>query len=177
LTSPSNSNRRLAHAAKHDLLATLERQPISAPGATSLMFRQQEPLGLGHAVWCGAAIWVGGRAFPPSCLRTKLLWNPARPCLQQMAETHASRGGNVIAVMEVPEDHTNRYGIVDPGETQGPVTEVKGFVEKAEAGHKPRHGSPPSADTSYKPEVFALLSEGTRGAGNEIQLTDALLRS
>jgi UTP--glucose-1-phosphate uridylyltransferase len=161
----------LTERAKHDLLATLGGSRL-APGNVAYV-RQQEPLGLGHAVWCARDL-IGNEPFAV-LLADELLWNPARPCLQQMAETHDEHGGNVIAVMEVPEDHTQRYGIVDPGASAGAVTEVKGFVEK------PKPGSAPSRLAAVgryiiQPEIFALLSEGTRGAGNEIQLTDALAR-
>jgi len=161
----------LTERSKHDLLATLDGSRL-APGNVAYV-RQQEPLGLGHAVWCARDL-IGDEPFAV-LLADELLWNPVRPCLQQMAETHDKHGGNVIAVMEVPEDHTQRYGIVDPGISAGAVTEVKGFVEK------PKPGSAPSRLAAVgryiiQPEIFALLSEGTRGAGNEIQLTDALAR-
>ena len=145
---------------------------LPAAGATSFI-RQQSPHGLGHAVWCARDL-VGDEPFAV-LLADELLWNPARPCLKQMVDTYEARGGNVIAVLEVPEEHTNRYGIVDPGATEGSVTEVKGFVEKPKLGTAP---SRLAAVGRYiiQPEVFALLGEGARGAGGEIQLTDALAR-
>jgi UTP--glucose-1-phosphate uridylyltransferase len=144
----------------------------TVPGGIAYV-RQQEPLGLGHAVWCARDL-IGDEPFAV-LLPDELLWNPASPCLKQMAATHEKHGGNVIAVLEVPEEHTNRYGIVDPGAVDGAVTEVKGFVEKPKLGTAP---SRLAAVGRYiiQPEVFALLSEGVRGAGNEIQLTDALAR-
>lgn len=156
---------------KKDLLAALEGSRFE-PGSIAYV-RQQEPLGLGHAVWCARDL-VGDEPFAV-LLADELLWNPKRPCLKQMVETYDRHGGNVIAVLEVPEDHTHRYGIVDPGTTEGAATEVRGMVEKPKAGTAP---SRLAAVGRYiiQPEVFALLGQGVRGAGNEIQLTDALAR-
>ena len=156
---------------KNDLLKALEGSRF-APGSIAYV-RQQEPLGLGHAVWCARDL-VGDEPFAV-LLADELLWNPKKPCLRQMVETHQRHGGNVIAVMEVPAEHTHRYGIVAPGTTDGVVTEVRGFVEK------PKQGTAPSRLAAVgryiiEPSVFALLGEGTRGTGGEIQLTDALAR-
>lgn len=161
----------LTSRGKSDIMAALEGSRLDAGNIAFV--RQQEPLGLGHAVWCARDL-VGDEPFAV-LLADELLWNPANPCLKQMAATHAAEGGNVIAVMEVPDEHTHRYGIVDPGATNGPVTEVKGFVEKPAPGTAP---SRLAAVGRYiiQPEVFALLGEGARGAGGEIQLTDALAR-
>ncbi len=154
---------------KTDLLAALEGSRF-APGSIAYV-RQMEPLGLGHAVWCARDL-IGNEPFAV-LLADELLWNPANPCLKQMVETYEAKGGNVIATLEVPEDHTNRYGIVDPGAVTGFETEVKGFIEKPKLGTAP---SRLAAVGRYiiQPEVFDLLGRGTRGAGNEIQLTDAL---
>ena len=156
---------------KNDLLHALEGSRF-APGSIAYV-RQQEPLGLGHAVWCARDL-VGDEPFAV-LLADELLWNPDRPCLKQMVETYETKGGNVIAVMEVPEEHTHRYGIVSPGAVDGAVTEVRGFVEKPKLGTAP---SRLAAVGRYviQPDVFALLGEGARGAGGEIQLTDALAR-
>ena len=143
-----------------------------APGDIAYV-RQQEPLGLGHAVWCARHL-VGDEPFAV-LLVDELLWNPANPSISQLAETYAQKGGNVISVLEVPEDHTHRYGIVDPGATEGDVTEVRGFVEKPRAGTAP---SRLAAIGRYvlQPEVMKILDKGERGAGGEIQLTDALAK-
>ena len=135
--------------------------------------RQQEPLGLGHAVWCARHL-VGDEPFAV-LLVDELLWSPANPSISQLAETYADMGGNVISVLEVPEEHTHRYGIVDPGSSDGDVTEVRGFVEK------PAQGTAPSRLAAIgryvlQPEVMAILDKGERGAGGEIQLTDALAK-
>jgi UTP--glucose-1-phosphate uridylyltransferase len=106
-------------------------------------------------------------------LPDELLWNPGKPCLKQMCETYEEKGGNIVAVVEVPEEHTNRYGIVSPGKSKGPVTKVKGLVEKPKAGTAP---SRLAVVGRYilQPEVMDILSEGKKGAGGEIQLTDAM---
>jgi UTP--glucose-1-phosphate uridylyltransferase len=133
--------------------------------------RQQEPLGLGHAVWCARHL-VGDEPFAV-LLTDELLWNPANPSISQLAETYRDKGGNVISVLEVPEDHCHRYGIVDPGAADGDVTEVKGFVEKPKPGTAP---SRLAAIGRYvlQPEVMTILDRQEKGAGGEIQLTDAL---
>ncbi len=133
--------------------------------------RQQEPLGLGHAVWCARHL-IGGDAFAV-LLADELLWQPEAPCLRQMHDAYRRLGGNIIAVLEVPDDHTNRYGIVSPGATDGLVTEVKGLVEKPPLGQAP---SRLAAVGRYilQPEVMDILAAGKRGAGGEIQLTDAM---
>lgn len=150
-------------------LAVLESTQLS-PGQIAYV-RQQEPAGLGHAVWCARHI-VGDDAFAV-LLPDELLWNPASPALAAMHDVYRQRGGNVISVLEVPEEHTNRYGIVTPGAIDGLVTEVKGLVEKPKAGEAP---SRLAAIGRYilQPEVMDILSAGKRGAGNEIQLTDAM---
>jgi UTP--glucose-1-phosphate uridylyltransferase len=141
-----------------------------APGNIAYV-RQQQPAGLGHAVWCARHI-VGDEPFAV-LLPDELLYEPANPCLKQMVEAYNEVGGTVIAVMEVPEEHTDRYGIVAPGATQGALSEVKGFVEKPKAGTAP---SRLAAIGRYiiQPEVMEILSSHKRGAGGEVQLTDAM---
>src|SRR5579862_8186127 len=103
------------------------RSDLLGPGQMSFV-RQMSPLGLGHAVWCARDL-IGDEPFAV-LLPDELLWNPANPCLKQMVATYEQKGGNVIATLEVPADHVNRYGIVDPGAVEGRVTEVRGLVEK-----------------------------------------------
>ena len=157
--------------AKYDLLETLSGTRLQ-PGQAAFV-RQQEMAGLGHAVWC-ARYLVGNEPFAV-LLPDELLWNPASPCLKQMCDTYEAKDGNVVAVMEVPEHHTHRYGIVDPGTTEGAVTEVKGLVEK------PRAGTAPSrlavvGRYILQPEVMEILEARETGAGGEIQLTDAMAK-
>lgn len=146
-------------------------KPTRLPAGQLAYVRQQEPLGLGHAVWCARHL-VGDEPFAV-LLTDELLWNPEQPSISQLAETYAEKGGNVISVLEVPEDHTHRYGIVAPGAVDGDVTEVKGFVEKPKPGTAP---SRLAAIGRYvlQPEVMTILDRHEKGAGGEIQLTDAL---
>lgn len=150
-------------------LALLDATQLE-PGRIAYV-RQQEPAGLGHAVWCARLI-TGDEPFAV-LLPDELLWNPAAPALKEMVAVYTERGGNVISVLEVPAEHTDRYGIVDPGTVDGLVTEVRGVVEKPAAGTAP---SRLAAIGRYilQPEVMGILSEGRRGAGGEIQLTDAM---
>jgi UTP--glucose-1-phosphate uridylyltransferase len=150
-------------------LAALEATQIE-PGRM-VYVRQQEPAGLGHAVWCARHV-VGRDAFAV-LLPDELLWNPANPALKDMRAAYERLGGNVISVLEVPAEHTHRYGIVAPGATDGLITQVKGLVEK------PAQGTAPSRLAAIgryilQPEVMDVLAAGKRGAGGEIQLTDAM---
>jgi UTP--glucose-1-phosphate uridylyltransferase len=122
-------------------------------------------------VWCARDL-IGDEPFAV-LLPDELLWNPARPCLSQMVATYQARGGNVISVLEVPADHVNRYGIVDPGAVDGAVTEVRGLVEKPAVDKAP---SRLAVIGRYilQPEVMAILDAKETGAGGEIQLTDAM---
>ena len=116
-------------------LAILEATQIE-PGRM-VFVRQQEPAGLGHAVWCARHV-VGREAFAV-LLPDELLWNPANPALKEMHEAYLQLGGNIISVLEVPDEHTHRYGIVSPGAVDGLITEVKGLVEKPKQGTACRH--------------------------------------
>jgi len=156
---------------KHDILKRLEDTRLDAGAA--VFIRQQQMLGLGHAVGCAKHL-IGDEPFAV-LLADELLWNPAAPCLKQMVATYEQKGGNVVAVLEVPEEHTHRYGVVDPGTIEGAVTEVKGLVEK------PPQGTAPSrlavvGRYILQPDIFPLLDKGERGAGGEIQLTDAMAK-
>jgi len=161
----------LAAKNKTALLGVLETTRL-APGKAAFV-RQQQMLGLGHAVACARDL-VGDEPFAV-LLPDELLWNPATPCLKQMMATYDAKGGNVIAVLEVPEEHTHRYGIVDPGRIEGAVTEVKQMIEKPAAGTAP---SRLAIVGRYilQPEIFDLLDKGERGAGGEIQLTDGMAK-
>lgn len=138
-----------------------------------LAVRQPQALGLGHAVWCARHV-IAGEPFAV-LLPDELLWNPSNPALAEMAAAHATLGGNLISVLEVPAEHTHRYGIVSPGHTDGLITEVKALIEKPAAGTAP---SNLAAIGRYilQPEIIPLLAQAQTGAGGEIQLTDAMAK-
>jgi len=130
--------------------------------------RQQQALGLGHAVWCARHL-VGNEPF--AVLLADDLVLAATPCLKQM--TGAYRGGTMVAVMDVPREHTSRYGVIAPGKIEGRLIEVKGIVEKPAPAKAP---STQAVIGRYilDPAVFGFLDRHVVGAGGEIQLTDAL---
>jgi UTP--glucose-1-phosphate uridylyltransferase len=134
--------------------------------------RQQFPLGLGHAVWCARQL-VGDEPF--AVLLADDLIMAETPCLKQMIEAQARTGGNLVAVEEVPREHTNRYGILDVAKDDGILVAAKGLVEKPDPAKAP---SRLSIIGRYilQPQVFAELEHIGKGAGGEIQLTDALAR-
>lgn len=154
---------------KEEALELLEK--IRPTAGTVSFTRQQEPLGLGHAVWCAREL-VGPEPF--AVLLPDVLVKAGRGCLTQMIESYNERGGNVIAVEEVPEDQTHQYGVVDVAKGDGRNFDVRDMVEK------PAPGTAPSnliitGRYILQPEIFGLLSGQGAGAGGEIQLTDALL--
>jgi UTP--glucose-1-phosphate uridylyltransferase len=143
------------------------------PGAGQTSFtRQQAPLGLGHAVWCARDI-VGDEPF--ALLLPDMLHHGARPCLAEMIEAYERHGGNHIAVSPVPEDQTHQYGIVGVEDAQAKVSRITRMVEK------PPRGTAPSnlhitGRYILQPAIFELLETQERGAGGEIQITDAMIR-
>jgi UTP--glucose-1-phosphate uridylyltransferase len=132
--------------------------------------RQPEPLGLGHAVYCARPL-VGEEPFAVILPDDLVLSHT--PCLRQLIEVHEDTGGNVIAVMEVPNDQVRRYGIVVPGADDGRRVEVRGLIEKPEPAKAP---SRLAVIGRYvlTPGVMAGLASAGTGHGGEIQLTDAL---
>ena len=156
-------------AKKKDAILDALASTRLAPGQAAFV-RQQQMAGLGHAVWCARHL-IGDEPFAV-LLPDELLWNEANPCLKQMAGAFEATGGNIVAVVEVPAAHTDRYGIVDPGAADGRLTELKGMIEKPKS-------DPPSrlaivGRYILQPEVMGILDEGKKGAGGEIQLTDAM---
>ena len=134
--------------------------------------RQQQPLGLGHAVWC-ARHFVGDEPFAVLLPDDLMVGKPG--ALKQMMDAYQELGGNIICAQEVPADKTGSYGIVTPGAANGAATEVKGLVEK------PRPEDAPSrlgvvGRYILQPEVMEILGRGERGAGGEIQLTDGMAK-
>lgn len=132
--------------------------------------RQQKPLGLGHAVLCARHL-IGDEPFAVLLADDLILSSP--PCLAQMVAAYAKSGGNLVAVEEVPREHTSRYGILDIAKDDGKLVTVKGVVEKPTPAKAP---STLSIIGRYilEPLVFEHLSHLGKGAGGEIQLTDAL---
>jgi UTP--glucose-1-phosphate uridylyltransferase len=132
--------------------------------------RQQHPLGLGHAVWCARHL-VGDEPF--AVLLADDLILAEKGCLKQMVEAYEETAGNIVAVMEVPREHINRYGVLDVERDEGHLVTVKGLVEKPDADRAPSNLGIIGRYV-LQPEVFDHLSQIGRGSGNEIQLTDAL---
>ena len=141
---------------------------LPPPGETSFV-RQQEPLGLGHAVWCAREL-VGDEPF--AVILPDML---SRGSMEQMIAAYDKHGGNIIAVEEVPADQTHQYGIVSVGQEFGQTFEITGMVEKPPKGTAPSNYII-SGRYILQPQVFDLLSTQERGAGNEIQLTDSMIR-
>lgn len=154
--------------AKTEALQLLEHT-IYPPGSISYV-RQQEPLGLGHAIWCARHLI---KNEPVAIILPDDLIKAPIGCLKQMVDQYQS--GNMIAVMEVAEEEVSRYGIVEPGLDHGPLVEVRGLVEKPSISEAP---SQLAIVGRYiiEPEVFAELSHKERGAQGEIQLTDSLAK-
>ena len=150
-----------------ELASLLEAMP--APGRL-FYTRQQRPLGLGHAVWCAKA-HVGDEPFAVISSDDLILGSPG--CLAQMMAAYEKVGGNLAAVEDVPRDQTNRYGILDVVSDDGRLARAKGLVEKPDPADAP---STLSIVGRYilQPEVFAALDKHEKGAGGEIQLTDAM---
>lgn len=134
--------------------------------------RQQEPLGLGHAVWCARHL-VGDEPFAVLLPDELMIGRPG--CLAQMVEAYEQVGGNVVAALEVPDSETHKYGVIDPGAVDGRLTEIKGLVEKPAAGTAPSNLMLPGRYI-LQPEVMKALDAHEKGAGGEIQLTDAMAR-
>lgn len=132
--------------------------------------RQKEPKGLGHAVWC-ARKFIGNEPF--AVLLGDDIVQAETPCLKQLMDEYNRTHSSVIGVKRVPDDQTNRYGIIDPVDQLGRSFQVKNFVEK------PKLGSAPSnlaiiGRYVFTPEIFMFLEKQEIGAGGEIQLTDAI---
>jgi UTP--glucose-1-phosphate uridylyltransferase len=134
--------------------------------------RQQQPLGLGHAVWCARDI-VGDEPFAV-LLPDELMY--AKPnCLAQMVAAYERVGGNIVAALEVPDSETHKYGVIDPGATEGRLTEIRGMVEKPAPGTAPSNLMLPGRYI-LQPDVMRALDAQETGAGGEIQLTDAIAK-
>ena len=151
-------------------LAALE--PTRLLPGNLITVRQQVPLGLGHAIWCARVI-VGDEPFAIFLPDELMIGSPG--CMKQMVEAYHEVGGNLISVLEVPRAEVSSYGVIDPGTSNGMLTEVKGLVEK------PRIEDAPSnliisGRYILQSEVMRVLEGQEKGAGGEIQLTDAMAR-
>jgi UTP--glucose-1-phosphate uridylyltransferase len=160
----------LRERGKHEALAQLAQDRLQ-PGSITTV-RQQEPLGLGHAIWC-ARTFIGDDPF--AILLPDDLVLSQTPCMAQLAKAYQETGGSVVAVVEVPHDQTNRYGILKIGEDDGRLVEVTGLVEKPKPEVAPSNLSI-IGRYILMPEVIEHLSRMERGAGNEVQLTDAMAK-
>ena len=147
-------------------------ETVAAPGLVAYV-RQQEALGLGHAVWCARKL-VGDEPF--AVLLADDLVLSQRPCLAQLLEAYSKVGGNLVAVQDVPREQTNRYGVLDVVSDDGHLAAAKGLVEKPDPADAP---STLSIIGRYilQPEVLTELDRRETGAGGEIQLTDAMART
>lgn len=161
-------NATLEARGKQEQLDLVKRTEM--PSNRMFYTRQKVPLGLGHAVWCARQI-VGDE--PVAVVLPDDVVLHQTPCLAQMVEAYNEIGGNIVAVLDVPRENTSKYGILDISADNGKLVEVRGLVEK------PKSDEAPSNVAIYgryilQPQVFDHLSSHRRGAGGEIQLTDAI---
>lgn len=155
---------------KLDILAELRANAME-PGSI-VTVRQQEPLGLGHAIWAARA-FIGDDPF--AILLPDDLMLCDTPCMAQLAEAYRETAGNVVAIEEVPRERVNRYGVLDVAEDKGRLVSVKGLVEKPEPEVAPSNLTIIGRYV-LMPEVIPELARMERGAGNEVQLTDGMAR-
>ncbi len=161
----------LTERKKFDMLDVLAKHQPEA-GTTSFT-RQQEPKGLGHAVWCARDV-IGNEPFA-LLLPDMVMQSKAKGCLASMMDVYSNNGGNIIAVQECDPQDVSSYGIVAPGEEIGGGFEIKDMIEKPQPADAP---SNLYINGRYilQPEIFRLLENQKTGAGGEIQITDAMLR-
>lgn len=155
-------------------LDLLERvRAVRLPAGGTSFTRQQEPLGLGHAIWCARSI-IGNEPF--AVLLPDVLIKSPRSCLAQMIEVYNNVGGNLIAVDEIPKDQVSSYGVIEPkGDVNAAIIEMSGMVEKPVPANAPSNLKI-TGRYILQPQIFGLLEDQAKGAGGEIQLTDAMAR-
>lgn len=155
---------------KSDLLDKIKSTAL--PEGSLFLTRQPRPLGLGHAIWCAKKL-VGDEPF--AILLPDDVVLAQRGCMSQMIDTYNKVGGNMVAVMDVPREQTASYGILDIRSDDGKLVDVKGLVEKPKPENAP---STLSIIGRYilQPDVFNHLATFEKGAGGEIQLTDAMAK-
>ncbi len=147
-------------------------EPTRFTPGNLIAVRQQVPLGLGHAIWCARAI-VGDEPFAILLPDELMVGRPG--CLAQMVEAYDEVGGNLISVLQVPREEVSSYGVIAPGKANGALTEVLGLVEKPPIAEAPSNKII-SGRYILQPEVMRTLERQEKGAGGEIQLTDAMAR-
>jgi UTP--glucose-1-phosphate uridylyltransferase len=147
------------------------RAELPRPGEMSFV-RQMAPLGLGHAVWCARDI-VGDEPF--AVMLPDMLMDARVPALAQAVDAYQRVGGNVVVVEPAPEGEAHKYGIVSLEKQDGRLNRMTGMVEKPPKGTEPSNLFI-SGRYILQPEIFSLLAAQERGAGGEIQLTDAMAR-
>lgn len=161
---------KLLEKGKLDLLEILKDTNMDS-GAIAYT-RQTEPLGLGHAVWCARRL-IGDEPFAV-ILTDDVIHNAGRSGLAQMVDAYYESGmGHMVAAMEVEGKEISSYGVIDPSETSGKVISAKGLVEKPALADAPSNYAV-IGRYILQPEIFETLTNGKRGAGGEIQLTDAI---
>jgi UTP--glucose-1-phosphate uridylyltransferase len=162
--------RTLIERGKQKELDALREQSVQ-PGSITTV-RQQVPMGLGHAIWC-ARTFIGDDPFaillPDDLMQCKV------SCTKQLADAYMETGGNVVAVEEVPMERVNKYGVLDIQEDKGKLVSVKGLVEKPPVDKAPSNLTVIGRYV-LMPEVIPFLSLMEKGAGGEVQLTDAMAK-
>lgn len=164
----------IAYELEHTLMS--RGKDVSALANTRLTpgncvyVRQQEPLGLGHAIWCARDI-IGDEPFAIFLPDEFMHGSPG--CMKQMVDAYHQIGGNIISVLEVPHQDVSSYGVIAPGAADGAVTEVLGLVEKPKVEDAPSNLIV-SGRYILQPQVMQILERQEKGAGGEIQLTDAM---
>jgi UTP--glucose-1-phosphate uridylyltransferase len=163
----------LAAKGKTEILAAV-REDLPAPGQMSFV-RQMAPLGLGHAVWCARDI-IGDEPF--AVMLPDMVMDASPPALAQVVSAYEAVGGNVLAVEPAPPGEAHKYGIVALGQAvdgfAGRLAPMSGMVEKPAPGTEPSNLFI-SGRYVLQPQIFQALAQGRRGAGGEIQLTDAMV--
>ncbi len=155
---------------KTEMLADL-RAELPRPGEMSFV-RQMAPLGLGHAVWCARDV-IGDEPF--AVMLPDMLMDAKVPALKQAVDAYNQVGGNIIAVEPCPPGEAHKYGIVALDGHEGRLNRMTGMVEKPAPGTEPSNLFI-SGRYILQPEIFKLLAAQQKGAGGEIQLTDAMAR-
>lgn len=163
----SNTLAERGKTAELKLLDDLQPKP-----GTASFTRQQAPLGLGHAIWCARDL-VGNEPF--AILLPDMIMQAEKGCLAEMVALYEKTGGNVISVEECDPQETHKYGIVGRGEEIGNGFKITGMVEKPKPEDAPSNFSI-SGRYILQPEIFDILATQEKGAGNEIQLTDGMLK-